>query len=86
MRSEDVTVLNPTGLHARPANAFVKAARSFASSIRLVNANRSADGKSLLAILKVGASCGSHLRIEADGPDEDMAIEALVALLRSFDD
>ena len=81
----DVTleVRNPSGLHARPAALFVKAAAAFRAEVRLTNlsrnAERSASAKSLLAVLGLGVSCGHRLRIEAEGAD---AAEALASLAR----
>ena len=83
----DVTleVRNPSGLHARPAALFVKAAAAFGSDVRLTNltrdAERSASAKSLLAVLGLGVSCGHRLRIEAEGADAAEALNSLARLV-----
>ena len=83
----DVTleVRNPSGLHARPAALFVKAAAVFRSELRLTNlsrdAERSASAKSLLGVLGLGVSCGHRLRIEAEGADEAQALDSLARLV-----
>ena len=83
----DVTleVRNPSGLHARPAALFVKAAAAFGSDVRLTNltrdAERSASAKSLLGVLGLGVSCGHRLRIEAEGADAAEALDSLARLV-----
>jgi phosphotransferase system HPr (HPr) family protein len=76
-----VVVTNPQGLHARPADLFVKLATRFASRIEVVKDRERVDGKSILAILTLAAAEGAKLSIEAEGPDAAEALEALVALV-----
>lgn len=82
-----VTVPNPSGLHARPASEFVALARTFQSRVAVRNVSaggRAADAKNPLRLL--GAKIYQHDQIEisAEGPDEDEAVEALVAFVRSL--
>ena len=78
---------NPQGLHARPADLFVKLAGRFASTIPVIKDGERVDGKSILAILTLAAVQGTQLRIEATGPDADEALHALAELfLRNFDE
>ena len=89
MISKELTVCNRTGLHARPASLFVGCARKFASEITVIrpDTNTSANAKSIIKLLALGASCGTVIRICANGEDEDAALEALVALVESkFDE
>jgi phosphocarrier protein len=79
--SRIVVVTNPAGLHARPADMFVKRALRYASRIDVIKDGECADGKSILAILTLAATEGSQLRIEAVGPDADAALEALAELV-----
>ena len=80
-------IRNPSGLHARPAAQFVRAASEFNSQIRITNltrdAERSANAKSLLGILGLGVSAGHRIRITADGDDAEAAIERLARLVES---
>lgn len=80
MRADEVEVRNPSGLHARPAALFVKAAARFASTITVQNVTKgaaAANAKSILAVMGSGAARGHTVRIEADGPDEEAAITTL---------
>jgi phosphocarrier protein HPr len=82
-----VVVGNPQGLHARPADLFVKLASRYQSTIVVIKDGERVDGKSILAILTLAAVQGTHLTIEANGPDADDALTALAELfLRDFDE
>ena len=72
------------GLHARPAALFVQQAAGFSSAIRLTCGERTADGKSILGVLQLGASAGSTVEIHAEGEDAEEAVEALAAFIRSI--
>jgi len=69
------------GLHARPAAEFVKIAERFKSKIRVCKDGIWVNGKSILSLLTLAAERGSELILEADGPDEQEAIEALKKFL-----
>src|ERR1700712_3487617 len=77
-----VIITKPQGLHARPADMFVKTATQYNSKIEVVKDNERIDGKSILNILTLAATEGTQLRIEATGPDAEAALEALAELVR----
>lgn len=84
MATIEVLVTNPSGLHARPATRFVEAAGRFQSRVSVENldrASRVADAKSILMLLTIGVSSGHRIRITADGPDADAAVETLRELV-----
>lgn len=86
MRSQEFDLRNASGLHARPAAVLVKAAAVLRSRVRVLNLNRpgsEADGKSILAVLALGAGHGDRVRIEVEGSDEDPGLDALAAAVRS---
>jgi phosphotransferase system HPr (HPr) family protein len=83
MQTAEVDVRNPSGLHARPAAVFVRAAAGFSSQIRIENLTRgsaAANAKSMLAVLGSGVERGHRIRVSAEGDDEVAAIGALRAL------
>ena len=87
MRSIEVEVRDESGLHARPAAAFVRAAAGFSSTVRLENvtaARPAADAKSIVGVLAAGVEKGHVVRIVADGADEDRAVDTLCRLLAGF--
>ena len=71
------------GLHARPATFFIQKANEFKSSIWVEKEERRVNGKSLLGVLSLGIIGGTSIRIIADGPDEETAVNSLVALVES---
>jgi phosphotransferase system HPr (HPr) family protein len=86
MRSIEIVMRNPSGLHARPATLFTEAAARFASKVTIENLTRGSrpvDAKSLLLLLTAGVSKDHRIRLVADGPDEDSAIDSLVGLVDS---
>ena len=87
MKSCEVPILNPLGMHARAAAKFVHTAGAFTARIRVARGEREVDGKSIMGLLRLAAAHGSSIRISADGPDEAQAIGALCALIeRGFDE
>jgi phosphocarrier protein FPr len=75
--SLEVTIRGEGGLHARPATYFVDVARTFASEIRVHAGGRTANGKAMASLLKLGVEGGATVRLEATGPDAATALEAL---------
>ena len=80
---KDVMVKNQVGLHARPATFFIQKANEFKSSIWIEKEERRVNAKSLLGILSLGIVGGTDIRVIADGPDEQQAVEALVELVET---
>ncbi len=81
MYKVEVTLKNETGLHARPANLFAREASKYKSEIKVTKDNKEYNGKSIIAILSMGAAKGDSLTITADGADEKNALEALKSLI-----
>jgi phosphotransferase system HPr (HPr) family protein len=86
LASCEVLVTLPAGvdLHARPAAQLVRTAMGFSSSIEVHAEDRSADAKSLLAILALGATGGTPLRLSASGEDAGLALDALRDCVAAF--
>lgn len=78
-----VEIKNADGLHMRPAMQFVDLASRFDSSITVSNDQTSADGKSIMQMSMLAATCGTRLRLRAEGPDAEKAIEALRELVET---
>ena len=76
------TICNQLGLHLRAAAAFVKLAERFQSDITLERDGQSANGKSIIALVTLAATCGTAVRVAATGPDAQAAVEALCALIQ----
>ncbi len=87
MAEATVEVRNPSGLHARPAATFVKAAARFGCDIRVTNLTRNPEktgsAKSVLGILGLGVVQGHTIRVSAEGEDADAAVSTLVEMVHS---
>jgi phosphotransferase system HPr (HPr) family protein len=87
MAEQEVELRNPSGLHARPAATFVRAAGGFASDVRITNLDRdrakSTSAKSVLGVMGLGVSRGHRIRITAEGEDAEAAVRTLVELVSS---
>jgi phosphotransferase system HPr (HPr) family protein len=64
-------------LHARPAATFVKTALQFRSQLTVAANGKAANAKSILAVLALGATGGTLLRLSAEGDDASNALQAL---------
>ena len=87
-RMKTTTVIVPwqEGMHLRRAGNLVKLATQFRSSILCRLGERVADARSVLSILILCAGLGATLEIEASGPDEREAIQAVDAFFASSDE
>jgi phosphotransferase system HPr (HPr) family protein len=86
MKSSQFVVVDPVGLHARPAALFVKLASTFTSNILVCNLSTSgkwANAKSILGVLTCGVKQGDQIEVKAEGVDEAQAVEALEKLVAS---
>lgn len=85
MYSKQTVLKNITGLHARPASEFVALAKTYESKITVKRLDSEdaieANAKSIIKILAQGISVNTPIEIAADGPDEQEAVDKLVALV-----
>jgi phosphocarrier protein HPr len=68
-------------LHARPAGALAVAAGRFASAVSVTAGGQTADAKSVLGVMGLGATSGQHVTVSAAGPDAQEAVAALITIL-----
>ncbi len=85
--SQEFTVGNKLGIHARPAAMFVKTANRFACDIFVEKDGERVNGKSIMGLMMLAAGPGSKLTIHAHGQDASQALDELEILLkRKFDE
>jgi len=82
----EVALPSAVALHARPAANFVKTAMRFRSRLTLEVDGKVADAKSILAVLALGATGGTVLRISAEGEDAPAALDALSACVTGLNE
>ncbi len=81
MTARTVTILNQSGLHARPAGLFIETANRFRSAIRVSKGAQEVNGKSVLSLMLLEVTPGVEITIKADGEDEQRAVDALSELV-----
>lgn len=88
VRETTVQIMNGDGLHMRPAMQFVDLASQFDCEITVSAGRTEADGKSIMNMSMLAATCGTQLKIRAAGPQAQEAIDALRELVevRMFDE
>ena len=87
MLTEQITIINKLGLHARAAAKLVSTASAYASRVRLGREGQMVDGKSIMSVMMLAASQGTELILEIDGKDEQSALEGIKDLInRRFDE
>lgn len=80
-KNRTVGIVNKRGLHARAAARFAGTAATFTSQISVRRGGRMANGKSIMGLMMLAAPQGAEITIQAEGPDAEQALEALVALV-----
>jgi phosphocarrier protein HPr len=75
------TIVNPLGLHARPAAQLVRLASGFDAEIFVGKDGLEVNAKSIMGVMMLAAECGSELMIRATGPDAERAAQALAELV-----
>lgn len=83
MKEFEHTLMNPEGIHARPAGQLVKRAQAYASAITLGKNGQQADLKRLFAVMALAAKQGETVTVRAAGPDEEQAIAGLEEYMRA---
>jgi phosphocarrier protein len=76
-----VTISNKLGLHARASAKLTKLAGSFQCEVFMTRNGRRINAKSIMGVMMLAAGLGSEVEIETDGPDEQVALDALLALI-----
>ena len=86
MVSKKVTLTNKTGLHARPASNLVSFVKKYKSTVFIVNGAKKANAASIINILTLGAKQGTELEVIAEGEDEAVAVEEIVAFIAALEE
>jgi len=81
MLRSTITISNRLGLHARASAKLTKLCGRFASEIHLSRNDRRVNAKSIMGVMMLAAGFGSEVTLEADGPDEQQAMQALRELI-----
>src|SRR2546421_1756506 len=77
VREMQLTLTNPTGLHARPASLFVQTAGRYDARIEVLGRGRQAEATSIIGVLALGIRKGDTITLRASGKEAETALEAL---------
>ena len=81
MRKSEIEIVNRLGLHARAAAKFIQTAGRFPCDIEVSRGEKKINGKSIMGVMMLAAAQGAVIEITVNGPEEDAALDALVALV-----
>ncbi len=74
-------IIDPAGIHARPAAKLVKEAGSYASTVTIAKGDKKVDARKLISIMGLGAKHNDDIIVTVEGDDEVEAAEALKTFL-----
>ena len=83
MISKTLTVVNPSGLHLRPAGVLSQTAMKFKSDITIVSGEKKIVAKSVLNVMAAGIKCGTEITLICDGEDEEEAMKTVSQAIES---
>ncbi len=81
MIKNNTTISNKLGLHARASAKLTKLAGSFPCEVWMTKGERRVNAKSIMGVMMLAAGLGSTVEVETNGPEEQAAMDALLALI-----
>lgn len=84
MICREIEIINKLGLHARASSKFTQTANAHQCEVWVTRKGKRVNGKSIMGLMMLAAAQGSVIEIECDGADENMAMEALCALINDY--
>ena len=84
MIEKKLTILNGTGIHARPASQFVALLNGFKSNIKIIKGTRTANAKSIINVLSLALTGGTEITVVADGVDEQEAMNSIESFIANL--
>ncbi len=82
MQTQEIVIANPRGLHAEACAKIVSIAKKCRCKLFLVRKGRRVNARNIVAVMLLTSAIGATVRVEADGPDEALAIRAIATLFQ----
>ncbi len=79
----ELIITNRKGLHARASAQFVKCAERFDAQILVTRSGETVGGTSIMGLMMLAAGQGSTILVETRGPEAEVALQALTALVEA---
>lgn len=83
MVTKKVKVINPNGIHLRPAGALAQAAMKFKCDVIIEFGDKIIDAKSVLNVMAAGIKCGKEITLICKGKDEEAALQAVAETIET---
>lgn len=83
MPEQTVALPNPSGLHARPAKVFAKAAAASDAEVTVSKDGNEVNAKSVLSVLTLDCHHGDEITIRVEGDDAESTLNDLVTLVEN---
>lgn len=81
MVSKRTKIINPMGLHMRPAGMFAREMMKFSCDVSLIIQDREINAKSIMNLMAACIKCGSELEVRCNGADEQAALDKAIELI-----
>ena len=81
MQRREVEIVNKLGLHARASAKLTQIAAKYPCEISIERNGRKVNAKSIMGVMMLAAGKGSKVELTTEGPGEEEAMDALVALI-----
>jgi phosphocarrier protein len=81
MLTRETEIINKLGLHARASAKLTQLAGKYPCEVWMAKGARRINAKSIMGVMMLAAGKGSKVTLETDGPDEQAAMDALLALI-----
>ena len=83
MVSAKTTIVNPMGMHMRPAQLFIKEVTPFGCDVTINVNGKDINAKSIMNLMAACIKQGAEVEVRCDGPDEEKALKAIIELIDS---
>jgi phosphocarrier protein len=84
MQQREVEIINKLGLHARASAKLTQLASRYQSDVQMSRNGRKVNAKSIMGVMMLAAGKGAKVTLEIEGPDENDAMAAIVALIGDY--
>ncbi|MCI6157374.1 MAG: HPr family phosphocarrier protein [Peptoniphilaceae bacterium] len=84
MAEKNVTVVNATGLHARPAAALVQFVKNIPGDVEIIKDGKVANAKSIFNVMSLGISKGTEITVRVTGENAEEHVNQIVEFISGF--
>ncbi|MGE5613463.1 MAG: HPr family phosphocarrier protein [Bacillota bacterium] len=86
MVSKTIKVVNPSGIHARPATQVVEFAKNYPGKVEVIKGEKVGDLKSILMVLSMGLKKGTEITLRVTGENEQEFLDSIVEFIQNLEE